>query len=127
MWAYKAIREYWAPGEAERWESAVMTEAQTLNIFAEALPRQEIKCIARSVARWTWRNTTPAGFQEYIDGTHNSKAQRARRAKKTQKQNAVREQGIEMIKQGKSNEEIVRALEVGLTTVKRWKRYFNTL
>jgi hypothetical protein len=136
-WSYKAIRGYWAPGGAEAWESRVVAEAQALNVFADMLSEQEVKQIARSVARWTWRHTTPKGFSELqrarvtkrwkkSDAEEKAEAQRARIAKRWEKE-SKQEQGIELMRQGKSNEEIIRALEVGLTTVKRWRRYFNAL
>jgi hypothetical protein len=120
-WAYDAIRQYLAPGGEAAWHSVVLGEAVALNDFANPLPGQEIMHIARSVARWTWRHFAPVLQAEYIRETHTAEAQRARRAKLTQKQDVVKEQGIELMKQGKNNREIARALSVDVSTVKRWK------
>lgn len=62
-WAYVAIRDYWRPRGEELWRNAVLMQADRLNTFAVPLLASEISGIARSVARWTWRNTTPAGFR----------------------------------------------------------------
>ena len=119
-WAYEGIRQYLAPGGEAAWHSAVSREAMGLNGFAEPLPGQEVKHIARSVARWTWRRFGPISQAEYIRETHTSEAQRARAEKRwgTDK----KKQGIEMLRQGKNNREIARELAVNLNTVKRWKR-----
>lgn len=63
-WAYRAVRGYWRPGGMEAWAEAVRRHAEALNTFTEALGHSEVAGIARSVARYVWRNTTPAGFHE---------------------------------------------------------------
>jgi hypothetical protein len=119
-WAYGAICQYFAPAGEAAWHSVVSSEAMGLNGFAEPLPGQEVKQIARSVARWAWRHLGPVAQAEYIRETHTSEAQRARAEKRwgTDK----KKQGIEMLRQGKNNREIARELAVNLNTVKRWKR-----
>ena len=84
-WAYEAIRQYLAPGGEAAWHSAVSSEAIAFNDFAEPLPGQEVKHIARSVARWTWRCFGPVTQAEYIKETHTSEAQRARVGKRWEK------------------------------------------
>lgn len=63
-WAYRAVRNYWRPGGAEVWQEAVRCRAEALNTFMEPLGSSEVAGIARSVARYVWRNITPAGFHE---------------------------------------------------------------
>jgi Replicase family/Primase C terminal 1 (PriCT-1) len=60
-WAYKAIRQGWP--EYEQWFEACLTRAEGYNRrFPEPLPFNEIKATARSVANYTHRNFSPAGF-----------------------------------------------------------------
>lgn len=61
-WAYRAIREYWG-GNLETWLAAVRAQCDQLNqSFKEPLPVSELKSISNSIARYTWRKTTPEGF-----------------------------------------------------------------
>ena len=61
QWAYKAIRQGW-PGY-EAWLSAVIDRAIGYNVqFEPPLPANEVRHIAKSIAKWTHRNLTPAGF-----------------------------------------------------------------
>ena len=64
-WAYKAIRQGWP--EYERWLEACLTRAEGYNkkTFKEPLPQSEIKATAKSVARWTHKNFSAAGFSEW--------------------------------------------------------------
>lgn len=65
-WAYVAIRQYWRPGGQEMWTEACVRQAQLWNTFdhAEPLEWSEVKGIARSVSRWTWKHITPMGFRQ---------------------------------------------------------------
>ena len=61
QWAYKAIRQGW-PGY-EAWLSAVIDRAIGYNVqFEPPLQANEVRHIAKSIAKWTHRNLTPAGF-----------------------------------------------------------------
>ena len=61
QWAYKAIRQGW-PGY-EAWLSAVIDRAIGYNVqFEPPLPANEVRHIAKSIAKWTHLNLTPAGF-----------------------------------------------------------------
>ena len=64
-WAYIAIRQGWP--EYERWLEACLTRAEGYNkkTFKEPLPQSEIKATAKSVARWTHKNFSAAGFSEW--------------------------------------------------------------
>jgi hypothetical protein len=124
IWAYKTIKNYWQPEGEGKWQEAVMLEASRSNVFDETLSEREVRCIGRSVARWTWRHIKPVS-REYIEKTHTPEAQRARRSKLTRKQEAIREQGFEMMREGKSNTEIVKELGAGERTVERWRSLYR--
>ena len=66
-WAVPAIRGYWGPNGEGVWLAAVRDCAESLNVFENPLSTNEVAGIARSVARWTWRNTTPTGFRDSQD------------------------------------------------------------
>ena len=62
-WAYKAIRDYWAPDYYRQWSEAVRARVEALNAqFSEPLPMSEVKSIAKSIANWTYKHFTPEGF-----------------------------------------------------------------
>jgi len=64
-WAYTAIRQGWP--EYDRWLEACLTRAEGYNkkTFKKPLPQSEIKATAKSVARWTHKNFSAAGFSEW--------------------------------------------------------------
>jgi len=78
-WAYKAIRDYWGPDGLPRWQEAVLEHVEALNKrFPAPLPYSEVKAIAKSVAGWTWKRTTPDGLRDLIERTHTPEQQRER-------------------------------------------------
>jgi hypothetical protein len=84
-WAYRAIRSYWGGGLQgwNAWLSATNTRALIYNgDFANPLDEREVWHVARSVAKWVWRNFTPDSFAELVKRTHTSELQRKRRTKK---------------------------------------------
>lgn len=65
LWAYKAIRQYWAPNYKREWNSAVYERVESINTqFSVPLPVSEVKSIAKSIANWTFREFTPAKFRQ---------------------------------------------------------------
>jgi hypothetical protein len=131
LWSYKAIRDYWRPGGAEDWFTALADQAEVLrglclNVDGYPLAPREVHAIVRSVWRWTWREITPDDLADLVQRTHAPEQQQARANKRWAKE-SKKEQGLELMRQGLNNEEIGRRLEVSLSTVKRWKIYFNTL
>ena len=79
FWAYKAIRDYWAPNGYSRWLEAVLGHVEALNgRFPAPLPYSEVKAIAKSIAKWTWQRITPIGLRELIEETHTPEKQRER-------------------------------------------------
>jgi hypothetical protein len=62
-WAYAWVREYQRNGALlEQWLGAVLGQAERLNAFERPLSFNEVKGIAKSVARWTWREFSEAEF-----------------------------------------------------------------
>lgn len=67
-WAYRAIRPYWGTGLQgwNAWLSLCNSRALTYNAdFLTPLDGREVWHLARSVAKWTWRNTTAEGFSAW--------------------------------------------------------------
>ena len=121
-WAYTAVRKYWNGERFDEWFNSVTRTAETMNgKLPRPLDAREVRGIAKSVARWTWREFTPDGLEALISRTHTPELQRARRAKRTEKQDDKRAQGLELIEQGISVSRVARALGVTDRTVKNWK------
>jgi hypothetical protein len=65
QWAYRAIREYWAPNYKRKWNAAVYDKVESTNSqFNVPLPVSEVKAIAKSIANWTYREFTPEKFRQ---------------------------------------------------------------
>lgn len=63
-WAYKAIRQGWP--DHDQWLEAVKTRAHGYNArFADPLPASEVEQTAKSIAKWTHRNISSAGFSAW--------------------------------------------------------------
>lgn len=68
QWAYREIRQYWGGGLDgwNAWLAACNGHALGRNgDFPVPLDPRECWWIAKSVARWTWRNFTPSGFSRW--------------------------------------------------------------
>jgi len=75
--AYKEIR-----GRAwtfEQFEQVVLFQAEHLNSFITPLPSNEVKSIAKSVARWVYRNMSQATFADFVERTHTPEIQSKRK------------------------------------------------
>lgn len=78
-WAYRAVRDYWAPGGESAWRDAVERRAGEINQgFDLPLDPLEVAHSAKSVARWTWTHLTPEGWAEYVQRTHTPDVQARR-------------------------------------------------
>lgn len=113
-WAKRAVRGFWRPGGGDVWLEAVRSQAEAQNVFSAPLPSSEIKSIARSVARWTWRNTTPAGFRGW-QSAQGKKSGEARRRKTEDKRAEAERLRTEL-----STREIAEVLDVHQSTIVRW-------
>lgn len=109
-WAYKAIRQGWP--EYERWHVAVLERARAYNDFEAPLPDSEVRATAKSVAKWTHKNLTPAGFSE-------AQSQKGQKKGKQRRERLI--PLIEkMIVSGSTQAEIARELSIPKQTVSRW-------
>lgn len=62
-WAYQWVREYQSnDASTAQWHSAVLGQAERLNAFDLPLAFNEVKAVAKSVARWTWLHFSDAAF-----------------------------------------------------------------
>jgi hypothetical protein len=139
FWAYSAIRDYWAPGGLDQWHKAVLGRVEALNAqFSAPLPFSEVRAIAKSISRWTWRKITPQGLQEFVDRTHTPEQQRERgkrasnqaeiahlggkasgEARRAAKED-VRTTAVLMWLAGQTTRQIAEQLGVHYATVSRW-------
>lgn len=65
-WSYRTVLSYQSAGaHSDLWLRAVLHEAETLNgEFTPPLSYSEIGVVAKSVARWTWREFSAHDFSE---------------------------------------------------------------
>lgn len=62
-WAYSWVRTYKKNGaSSEEWGNTVLAQAERLNTFDILLDFSEVKAIAKSVGKWTWRQFNEASF-----------------------------------------------------------------
>ena len=68
LWSYSAVRRYWGD-DALVWEEVTHAYALAVNQeFSSPLDDSEVRQLARSVSRWTWRNFTSEKFSEIQRG-----------------------------------------------------------
>lgn len=126
-WAYRAIRDYWGPNGYQAWICAVLARAESLNDFPSQpgpLPEKELRGIAKSIAKWTWKYITPSGWARLVERTHRPEVQAMRGIKSGQ----IRRQATEdkrasarlMAAAGKSQRAIAAELGVSQSTVSHW-------
>lgn len=116
-WAYRAQRQGWP--DYKQWLDACLTRAQMINLqFTNPLPLSEIRATATSVAKWTSKRMSESDFEYYIASTHTPEIQSYRGKLKGKTR---RDQGIELIAQGKSVEEVMAITGASRATVFRWK------
>jgi hypothetical protein len=131
-WAYKAIRQGWP--DLEQWLKAVETRAYAYNDFDVQLHSSEVRHIAKSIAKWTYRNLSPVGFSQWqaIQGRKGGliTAQRhdmavrgaqggAKGGRPSKKQEQL-EMVLELKAKGYNNRAIAEDLQIGAATVSRW-------
>jgi hypothetical protein len=107
-WAYRNRRHYCDYGQ---WLNACMATCAEMNVFDHPLPYPEIKSIAKSVARWTWKNITPQAF---------SNIQRTRAKKKGLANEDKRASAKLMRARGKTVREIAQELNMPKSTISDW-------
>ncbi len=112
VWSYRAIRDFWARNRSlSDWNDAVEHKCLEENAkFSVPLDKREVRQIARSISRWTWRHLNPDGFREW-----QRKIIERRWSKESQK-----ELGLELLQSGLSAVEVSEALGVSQRTCRRW-------
>jgi len=76
-WAYRAIRQGWP--EYNQWLQACYERASAYNLqFAAPLDENEVRGIAKSIAKWTGTKFSKLSFDDYIVRTHSSDIQSKR-------------------------------------------------
>lgn len=121
-WAYRAIRPYWGTGLQgwNAWLSLCNSRALTYNAdFLTPLDGREVWHLARSVAKWTWRNTTAEGFSAWQAaqgrkaGIASGKVRRSASEEKRSTARLMRAKGMPF-------RAIAAELGVGVMTVHDW-------
>ena len=110
-WAYRAIRQGWP--DFDQWQGACFDRAKMYNAgFTAGLDLQEVRHIARSVAKWTHQHLDAASFSEW----------QARQGQKKGSQVRARLLPLvrEKLSQGLSQAEIARVLGVSRQTINNW-------
>lgn len=120
-WAYVEVRQYRAK-TFNQWLESVITKCCSLNAqFTVPMQYNEVKGIAKSIARWVWKRDGYA-YQEFIDRQTRksqlgaSKGGVARSAHYEDK----RKQAILLSSKGLNKTAIARELEVDRRTIIRW-------
>lgn len=78
MWAYRMIRREWL--SMDFWMYYVGVTAMGYNDFPHPLPLSEIRCTAKSVGGWVWRNMSSKGFERWAENRR-TKSLRVRQEK----------------------------------------------
>lgn len=100
--AYRNVATFRAGGDAEAWHRFILDAARKLNVYLPALPDSEVRAVARSVAKWTWRNFGGGAAHDRFIERQRARARLAAR-----------------VKRGKASERVLRAVEALQQTGKR--------
>jgi hypothetical protein len=83
-WAYRAIRQGWPA--YDQWLQACHERAGAYNLqFPVPLDENEVDCIAKSIAKWTYSNFSSDSFLNYVNKTHSAEIQSIRGARSKRK------------------------------------------
>jgi hypothetical protein len=65
-WAYRTVLQFKKAGSFfDLWRAALLKEAEVMNLkFPAPLPANEVRSIAKSIAKWTWRQFNKEHFSE---------------------------------------------------------------
>lgn len=121
-WAYPSIRPYWGGGLQawNAWLSHCNSRALVYNgDFRVPLHGREVWHVARSVAKWTWKHTTPEGFSDW-QAAQGRKGGRASGEARRQVSEEKRASARLMALAGRSAPEIAAELGVDQFVVLRW-------
>ena len=116
-WAYVEVRQYRAK-TFNQWLESVIAQCCSINVqFTDPLQYNEVKGIAKSIARWVWKRDGYA-YQEFID-RQTRKGQLGGKAK-GDAYNSKRVQAVRLKAKGLNNTQIAKQLGVARYTVIRW-------
>jgi len=120
-WAYVEVRQYRAK-TFNQWLESVLNKCSSVNAqFSVPMQYNEVRGIAKSIARWVWKRDGYA-YQEFIDRqTRKGQLGGLKGGKvRSAKYDAKREQAVRLKAEGFNNTEISKQLEVARYTVIRW-------
>jgi hypothetical protein len=112
-WAYRE-RLKWAT--REQWHEAVLSYAMHHNHFDTPLPISEVKAIAKSVSKWTWRVITVSGLSQ-IQSERGKRSGKSRAAKSLFK----RQRALELLSEGMTQKVVAERMGVSERQVRNWK------
>lgn len=116
-WAYVEVRKYRAK-TFNQWLDGVIAQCCSVNTqFTVPMQYNEIKGIAKSIARWVWKRDNYC-YQEFID-RQTRRGQLGGKAK-GEAYSVKRKQAVSLKAKGLSNTEIAKQLDVARYTVIRW-------
>lgn len=114
QWSYKAIRQGYPV--FEQWYNAVLQRAEMINArFEQPLAFNELKHIAKSVAKWTNQHFSAQGFIDWQ--SNNGKLSGIARLKQSEDK---RTQAFEMLANGYKKKDIASVLGVHANTITNW-------
>ncbi len=128
--AYREIRNYWGNRNSfVIWQAWVYGACQQYNsaTFSEPLSDREINHIARSIAKWVWREFSPKGFSEWqraVGERGKEKAHLASQQVRSAQSALKAETALALRKQGLTNQQIAERLGVSLTQAKKYLKTF---
>lgn len=117
-WAYVEVRQYRFNKTFNQWLEGVIAQCCSVNAqFTVPMSYNEVKGIAKSIARWVWKRDGYA-YQEFMD-RQKRKGQLGGKAK-GEAYNAKRKEAVRLKASGLNNTEIAKKLDVARMTVFRW-------
>jgi len=129
-WAYKWVGEYRGGRRGlEAWHTVVLDRAEKLNTFKEPLGFNEVKAIARSVAKWTYNHydgkltessLVDAGMTPEVFSMVQSNLGKLGNAKRWGDNSTKKEEAKILRAQGLRQVEIAEQLGVTQKTVSKW-------
>lgn len=117
-YGYRAVRKHWGPSGLDRFTVDLENQASELNREGEPLPIREVRAIAKSVARWIWKNFDPASFRSYQSTVGKRKGVTTR--------TAMVPLALEHQSAGRSQREIAKLCGVSQKTISNWLKEAGT-
>ena len=122
-WAYVEVRQYRGrDNKFNQWLESVIAQCCSINAqFTDPLQYNEVKGIAKSIARWVWKRDGYA-YQEFIDRqTRKGQLGGLKGGKvRSAQYDAKRKQAVRLKAKGMNNTEIAKQLGVDRRSVFNW-------